>query len=83
LQRRHPNLQDPGCSAAESGRRLAVELAVVLVDVYAAFTAKEVDEFLLDGMQPNAEGHQLIAELLVPVIPQQLRRRVYLPMTYR
>jgi lysophospholipase L1-like esterase len=57
----------------KAARRLAAVIAVALVDVHAAFTAKDVDEFLLDGMQPNAEGHQLIAELLVPVIRQQLR----------
>ncbi len=54
-------------------RRLAKELAVPLVDVHHAFTAKNVDKLLLDGMHPNDEGHRIIAELLLPVIREQVR----------
>ncbi|MBI5773246.1 MAG: exo-alpha-sialidase [Verrucomicrobia bacterium] len=55
-------------------RRLAAELNVPLVDVHAAFSkAKSVDALLLDGMHPNDQGHQLVAELLVPVIREQVR----------
>ena len=54
-------------------RQLAKELVVPLVDVHAAFTAKNPDQLLLDGMHPNDEGHKLIAELLAPVIRNQLR----------
>jgi lysophospholipase L1-like esterase len=32
-----------------------------------------VDTLLLDGMHPNDEGHRIIAELLVPVIREQVR----------
>ncbi len=56
----------------EAVRRLAAELAVPLVDVHEAFTAKNADKLLLDGMHPNDAGHQLIAELLVPILRQQL-----------
>jgi len=56
----------------EAVRRLAAELAVPLVDVHAAFTAQKADKLLLDGMHPNDAGHQLIAELLLPVLRQQL-----------
>ena len=57
----------------EAVRKLATELAVPLVDVHDAFTAKNADKLLLDGMHPNDAGHQLIAELLVPVLREQLR----------
>jgi lysophospholipase L1-like esterase len=53
-------------------RRLAAELAVPLVDVHDAFTAKNADKLLLDGMHPNDAGHQLIAGLLLPILRQQL-----------
>ena len=32
-----------------------------------------IDAMLLDGMHPNDRGHQLVAELLVPVIRDQVR----------
>ena len=54
-------------------RRLAKELAVPLVDVHDTFTAKNADKLLLDGMHPNDEGHRIIAELLLPVIRDQVR----------
>jgi lysophospholipase L1-like esterase len=57
----------------ETVRRLAKELAVPLVDVHDAFTAKNSDRLLLDGMHPNDDGHQTIAELLLPVIREQVR----------
>ena len=57
----------------EAVRKLAAELAVPLVDVHDAFTAKNADKLLLDGMHPNDAGHQLIAELLIPVLKDQLR----------
>jgi lysophospholipase L1-like esterase len=57
----------------ESVRRLAAELSAPLVDVHGAFSTRNPDKLLLDGMHPNDEGHRLIAELLVPVIRQQLR----------
>jgi sialidase-1 len=54
-------------------RRLAKELAVPLVDMHSAFAAKNVDKLLLDGMHPNDEGHRMIAEMLLPVIREQMR----------
>jgi sialidase-1 len=54
-------------------RRLAAELNVPLVEVHEAFTAKNADKLLLDGVHPNDEGHRLIADLLVPIIREQLR----------
>jgi sialidase-1 len=57
----------------EAVRTLARQLNVPLVDVHAAFTTKEPNKLLLDGMHPNDAGHQLITELLVPVIREQLR----------
>jgi len=54
-------------------RRLAKELGVPLVDVHDAFSRQNPDKLLLDGMHPNDEGHRIIAELLVPVIREQVR----------
>lgn len=55
-------------------RKLAKELDVPLVDVHAAYDKVEsVDALLLDGMHPNDNGHQLVADLLVPVLREQLR----------
>ena len=54
-------------------RALAKELNVPLVDVHEAFLARQPDKLLLDGMHPNDSGHAIIAELLVPVIREQLR----------
>lgn len=56
----------------EAVRKLAAELTVPLVDVHAAFTARNA-ELLLDGLHPNDAGHQVIAELLVPILREQLR----------
>jgi lysophospholipase L1-like esterase len=52
-------------------RELAKELNTPVVDVHAAFSAKNPDDLLLDGMHPNDDGHALIAELLLPVIRAQ------------
>jgi lysophospholipase L1-like esterase len=57
----------------EAVRKLAAELAVPLVDVHEAFTAKNADKLLLDGLHPNDAGHQLIADLLLPILRDQLR----------
>jgi len=57
----------------EAVRRLAAELAVSLVDVHKAFTDRDADKLLLDGMHPNDAGHQLITELLVPILRDQFR----------
>lgn len=57
----------------EAVRRIAKELTVPLVEIHDAFTAKNPDKLLLDGMHPNDEGHRIIAELLLPIIREQLR----------
>lgn len=60
-------------------RTLAKEMQVPTVDVRAAyhdFAQKHkvtVDDMLSDGMHPNDLGHQLVSELLVPVIRNALR----------
>ncbi|MEO6741203.1 MAG: GDSL-type esterase/lipase family protein [Chthoniobacteraceae bacterium] len=60
-------------------RKLAAELGLPLVDVraaYPAFAAKHqatIDGLLLDGMHPNDLGHQLVSEMLVPVIRDTVR----------
>jgi sialidase-1 len=55
-------------------RKLAKELRVPLVDIHEAFTEKEPDDLLLDGMHPNDAGHTLITDLLLPVIRAQFVR---------
>jgi lysophospholipase L1-like esterase len=55
-------------------RLMAAEMKVPLVDVHAAyptFAARHqttVDGLLLDGMHPNDWGHELVAELILPLI---------------
>lgn len=61
-------------------RKLAAELNVPLVDVRSAYPelAKKrqtsLDQILLDGMHPGDMGHQLVAELLIPVVRAQLQQ---------
>lgn len=63
----------------EAVRELAKELKVPLVDVNAAYPGfaaahkTSIDQMLLDGMHPGDLGHQLVSELLVPVVRAQLR----------
>ncbi|MBS0205947.1 MAG: exo-alpha-sialidase [Planctomycetes bacterium] len=52
---------------------IADELKVPLIDVHAAFSEKKPEDLLLDGMHPNDQGHTIIAELLLPVIREQIR----------
>jgi lysophospholipase L1-like esterase len=60
-------------------RRLAEEKGLPLVDVYAAQTQydakpdQSVDALFLDGMHPNDRGHELIADLLAPVLRHLLK----------
>ena len=60
-------------------RELAKEHDLPLVDVHNAYSKYaevheiSIDELLLDGMHPNDTGHELLTELLVPVIRDQLR----------
>jgi sialidase-1 len=53
-------------------RRLAAELTVPLVDVHDAFLKNNPEKLLLDGMHPNDAGHELITQLLVPILRDQL-----------
>jgi lysophospholipase L1-like esterase len=61
-------------------RALAKELNVPLVDVHAAyadFAAKKktfITDMLPDGMHPGDLGHELVAELLLPVIRAAVRQ---------
>ena len=55
-------------------RLVASEENVELVDVFAEFEKRDVDSLLLDGMHPNAKGHALVAELLLPVVAKVLAR---------
>lgn len=60
-------------------RKLAQELNVPLVDVRAAYPAfaadhhLTIDQLLIDGMHPNDLGHELVADLLVPVVREALK----------
>ena len=56
-------------------RDLASELKVPVVDIHSAFSKRNPDELLLDGMHPNDDGHALITELLLPVIREQVSPR--------
>ena len=59
-------------------RRLAAELGVPLVDINAVFMAasaktnQPVEHWLLDGMHPNDDGHQLVTDALLPVLRRLL-----------
>jgi lysophospholipase L1-like esterase len=56
---------------AETVRRISREERATLVDVYQAFQTygkqprRSTDDLLLDGMHPNAKGHELVARLLL------------------
>ena len=60
-------------------RLLARDLDLPLVDVHAAYpgyAAKHhtsMDRMLMDGMHPSDLGHEMVAEMLLPVIRQQLQ----------
>lgn len=63
----------------ECVRRLAAELSVPLVDIHAVFTdaanktGQPVEHWLLDGMHPNDDGHQLVTDALLPVLRAELK----------
>lgn len=66
---------------AETMRQIAKENNLTLIDVYAAFEAyakqegQTAHDLLLDGIHPNTQGQQLVAELLIPQIKQVLATR--------
>ena len=55
-------------------RELAAEESVPLVDIHRLFhdygkeNGQGMDDLLLDGVHPNAAGHKLVAEALLPVL---------------
>ncbi len=61
-------------------REVARAKSVGLVDVYSRFEAyaaedgQTMDDLLSDGMHPNAKGHGLVAELLLPRVTAVLGR---------
>jgi sialidase-1 len=63
----------------EALRALAKEMSVPLVDVHAAYAefAKKrgttIEAMLPDGMHPSDLGHELVAELLLPVVRKSLQ----------
>lgn len=62
----------------EAVRRVAHDLRVPLVDVYAFYdewertTGRSCSALMLDGQHPNTAGHQLEADALEPIIRQIL-----------
>lgn len=63
---------------AQAVRDVATQTGAPLADVDAAFEKfgteknQSVDALLLDGMHPNAVGHEIIARLVREVLPRQL-----------
>ncbi len=52
---------------------VARELHCPLVDLYAGWRdRRDLDRLLVDGIHPGVEGHRRIAELLAPVIEEEL-----------
>jgi len=56
---------------AAAVRAIAKEEQVPLIDIDRAMKAK-IDDLLLDGMHPNAAGHRLIADRLLPAVLQAI-----------
>ena len=65
----------------EAVRLVARRKKVPLVDIHAAYenvereSGRQAEEFLLDGIHPNDDGHALVAERLVPAIRRVLGGR--------
>lgn len=70
----HPSYVERGLNYlvsqyAEGVRDVAAALSVSLVDTYDCFSSRpETADLIPDGIHPNPEGHQMIAELLMPVM---------------
>ncbi len=58
---------------AAAVRAIAAEERVPLIDIDRAMTP-EIDNLLLDGMHPNAAGHQLVADRLIPIVLREIKR---------
>ncbi len=58
--------------------KLADEEKIPLIDVHRLFhdygkvEGQLIDDLLLDGVHPNAAGHRLVAEALLPVLQNAL-----------
>lgn len=65
---------------AQAVRDIAKEQKVPLVDIYKAYEdyakdpGRTADELLLDGMHPNAKGHQLVTERLMGPVSAALTK---------
>lgn len=58
---------------AQAMRDVAAEKQVELIDVYDAFQQDDNKlDYFPDGLHPNARGHQVIADLLVPRLAQMV-----------
>lgn len=56
---------------AQAMRDAAAEKRVELIDVYGAFQQnRDRLDFFRDGLHPDARGHRVIADLLVPRLAQ-------------
>ncbi|MBT5020630.1 MAG: hypothetical protein HON04_18005 [Planctomicrobium sp.] len=60
---------------AASCRKIAKQEKIPMVDVYAEFQKQDVSQLLLDGMHPNENGHQLVAEQILKLLPEILGKR--------
>jgi len=51
---------------AEAVRKIAREVGLPLLDVWEKFMeGGDPDKLLLDGVHPNADGHRVIADMLI------------------
>lgn len=57
---------------AEKVREISKDEKVPLIDIYAAMES-DAKKVLFDGIHPNAKGHRLVAERLIPVVSAALK----------
>lgn len=61
---------------AQTMRQVAAEKEVALVDVFRAFERPPAYlDYFPDGLHPDARGHRVIADLLVPRLARIIRRQ--------
>lgn len=78
----NPNVRLEAYLAAE--RQAAAELAVPLIDHYAAWTAArdqgtDLGDWTTDQCHPNPTGHQVLAETMLPVLRRLVAQRLSAP----